>query len=185
MLLQLITTHPQAVGAILKNTPVWVWGLLAGLLALGISQLRARQASLARIAVMPVAMALFAISGMASTFGGAAQLAWVLAAWLSTAALVSGLFALGAPAAGTRYHAATRSFDLPGSALPLVLIVGIFLTKYLVGVELALQPSLRTDFEFAVALAALYGVFTGLFAGRAAQLLRLAFRPASLSLANA
>jgi hypothetical protein len=184
MLLQLITTHPEAVGTILKNTPTWVWGLLAALLALGISQLKARQAGLARIIVMPVAMTGFALSGMATTFGGA-QLAWVLGAWLSAAALVGGLFALGAPAAGTRYHAATRTFDLPGSMLPLVLIMGIFLTKYLVGVELAMQPRLATDSEFAVAIAALYGVFTGLFAGRAARLLRLAFRPASLSLANA
>ncbi|RYF35704.1 MAG: hypothetical protein EOO25_22150, partial [Comamonadaceae bacterium] len=36
MLLQLITQQPQVVGTILKNTPVWVWGLLAGLSWLGL-----------------------------------------------------------------------------------------------------------------------------------------------------
>ena len=34
MLLQLIAQHPQALAQVVKNTPVWVWGLLAGLTAL-------------------------------------------------------------------------------------------------------------------------------------------------------
>ena len=185
MLLQLIATHPESVGTILARTPTWVWGLLAALMALGISQMRTRQVSLTRIAVMPVAMGIFSIWGMVSAFGTSAQLAWVLAAWLVPAALISALIGSIAPAAGTRYDAASRTFAQPGSFVPLVLIVGIFLTKYIVGIELAMQPRLSTDFDFAVSIAALYGVFNGFFTGRAVRLLRLAFRPASLSTINA
>jgi len=178
MLLQLITNHPEAVVTILAKTPLWVWGMLCALLVLGFSQMKSRQAGLTRTAVVPIAMAGLSIWGMASAFGASAQLAWVLAAWIAAAALVAALFALGDPAPGTRYDAAARSFALPGSVMPLLLIMGIFLTKYLVGVELAMQPRLGTDFEFAVSIAALYGVFNGLFTGRAVRLLRLAFRPA-------
>lgn len=185
MLLQLIVQHPQALGKILQNTPTWVWGLLAGLLALGISQLRQRQASLARIVVMPAAMTLFAVWGMVSAFGVGAAFAWVLLAWAAAAIAVGALVGMGAAANGTRYDAATRIYELPGSAMPLLLIVGIFLTKYAVGVELAMQPRLAADPGFAVSIAALYGVFTGVFAGRAWRLLRLAVRPAAPSLANA
>ncbi|TWO69520.1 hypothetical protein FN976_19745 [Caenimonas sedimenti] len=186
MLLQLIANHPEAVVTVIARTPTWVWGLLAALLALGISQLRARHASLVRIAIMPIAMAGFALFSMAADFRASGALAWALGAWLAAAALVSALIGVAAPAAGTRYDAASRTFALPGSAVPLLLILGIFLTKYVVGIELAMQPALKTDFGFAVSISALYGVFNGLFTGRAVRLLRLAFRPAaSLSTVNA
>jgi hypothetical protein len=183
MLLQLLTQHPEAAFAILKNTPTWVWGLLAGLLALGISQLFPRKASLARTVFVPVAMTVFAIWGMATAFGGTDHMAWVLIAWLAAAVALTAAVAPGAAAAGSYYDAASRTYTLPGTAVPMVLILGIFLTKYWVGVELAMQPKLALDENFALAIAALYGVFNGLFAGRALRLLRLAFRPAAYAAA--
>ena len=83
--------------------------------------------------------------------------------------------------AGARYCNASRRFDLPGSAMPLVLIMGIFLTKYLVGVELAMQPALARDSAFALQIAALYGAFSGLFVARAMRLWRLAHGEGSFS----
>ena len=56
----------------------------------------------------------------------------------------------------------------------MVLILGIFLTKYAVGVATAMQPALRAEVAFALPVAVLYGVFSGLFAGRTLGLLRLA-----------
>jgi hypothetical protein len=168
--------HPQALGTIVKNTPVWVWGLLAALLALGYSQARQRTASLARIALMPLGMTGFSLWGVVSAFGAAPQFAAIAGVWVAMAAL---LFALIAPgrAAGS-YDAQTRMFSLPGTLVPLALILAIFLTKYGVGVELAMQPHLVRDGTFTLTVAAIYGAFSGIFAGRAARLLRLAFRPA-------
>jgi hypothetical protein len=174
MLLQLIVNQPQAVGTILKNTPVWVWGLLTGLLALGFSQVRARTASLTRVAAVPVLMTGFAIWGIGSAFGASGQMVWVMLAWLAAAAVVAAILAPGAAAQGTSYDRATRTYALPGTFVPLLLIVGIFLTKYAVGVELAMQPKLAQDATFAIEIAALYGVFNGFFTGRAIRLLRLA-----------
>jgi hypothetical protein len=60
--------------------------------------------------------------------------------------------------------------------VPLLLMMGIFFTKYGVGVTLALHPGMRHDASFALAIPVLYGVFSGVFAGRAVRLWKLAIR---------
>lgn len=183
MLLQLITQHPEAVGTILKNTPAWVWGLLAGLTWLGLTQLRDRSASMARVTVMPVAMAAFSVYGTFSAFGNSTQFGAVLLSWLAAAALVAALFArTRAPAT---YDAAEGRFFLQGSWVPLAIILGIFMTKYVVGVELAMQPQLARDGQFTLVVGTLYGLFSGVFAGRAIRLWRLATKPLGGATANA
>lgn len=174
MLIQLITEHPQAIGPILRNTPSWVWGLLAALLALGISQVRGRTASMTRIAVMPVAMIGLAVYGMVSAFGNSPNLASVLGAWLLAAlATIAVVLQFRLPEA-TRFDPITRTFDIPGSFVPLLLILGIFLTKYIVGVEVAMKPPLASDPQYTLVVGALYGAFNGVFTGRSLRLLRLA-----------
>jgi len=181
MLIQTITHHPEAIVTIVQRTPVWVWGLLAGLLYLGYTQLSGRRASFARVMVMPVAMTGFSVYGLISAFGGSGfslHLLEVATAWLLPTAAVAAValtFTPDAPA-GTRYDAATRTYAIPGSWVPMALIVGIFMTKYLVGVELAMQPALMHDAVFTLAIPALYGAFNGLFVARATRLLRLALR---------
>ena len=144
MLLNLIVHQPQAMLQVISHTPYWVWGMLAGLVGLGASQLRDRSASLLRTQLMPLGMAAFSVAGLLSAFGGSAS---------------SGVQAVGLWLA---------------AAMPLALIVGIFLTKYFVGVELAMQPTLARDGTFALQISALYGVFNGLFAARALRMWRLA-----------
>lgn len=175
MLLQLLVHQPQALGQIIRQTPYWVWGLLAALVWLGASQLVDRTARLVRVVIMPVAMTGFSLYGLASAFGGAGHTSATVGAWMAAAAAAASLalwFQPTAPA-GTRYDSASRCFELPGSAMPLALIMGIFLTKYLVGVELAMQPALARDASFALQIATLYGVFNGLFAARSLRLWRL------------
>ena len=176
MLLNLLVHQPQMLGQIVQHTPYWVWGLLVGLLGLGCSQLFDRQAGLRRVLLMPVAMTGFSVYGLASAFGGSGHAGAAVLIWLAAAAMVTGLALSFRPTApsGTLYAAPSRSFWLPGSAIPLALIVGIFLTKYLVGVELAMQPTLAQDGPFVLQIAALYGVFNGLFVARSLRLLRLA-----------
>lgn len=158
---------------IISHTPTWVFILFAVLLALGLSQLQTRTASLKRITLMPVAMLGLALSGVVSAFGkasgGAAVLSWAIAA------VMAGLwlFSCAVPQ-GTRYDAASKLFTLPGSAVPLWLMLGIFCTKYAVGVSLGFHPELAQNTVFALGVSGLYGVFSGIFAARAARLWRLA-----------
>ncbi len=176
MLLQLLANHPEAVVPVLRQTPLWVWGLLTAFLALGVSQLRDRSASLARVSLMPVAMTLFSVSGTYSAFGATPHLGLAISAWLIAAVLAFALVARGR-AGGAQYDPAQRLYRLPGSAVPLMLIVGIFLVKYVVGVDLVMAPQLVQDTQYVLCIAALYGAFTGFFVGRAARLWRLAVRP--------
>ena len=158
---------------IITHTPTWVFGLFALLLWLGGRQLRAGQVSLVRMAIMPVAMAGLSVYGVWSAFGGSplAALAWALALLA-----VCALALLRAPASRARYHPDSRSFSMPGSALPLARMMGIFFTKYAVGVALVMHPGLAQDAAVALPVSALYGAFSGGFAARALRLWRLVLR---------
>lgn len=156
---------------IAKNTPPWVWGLLAVLVALGVSQALPRRMTARRVAVVPVLLLGLSLAGVVSTFAGART---AIAAWAAGLAVA---LAAGRPLVkidGARWDAASARFDVPGSWLPLVLILGLFAIKYGVGVTLSIQPALAQDLVFETATSAAYGLFSGLFLARAASLWRLA-----------
>lgn len=182
MLLQLLTQHPEALVPVLRQTPPWVWGLLAGLLALGMSQLRDRKASVARVSLLPLGMTLFSVSGTFTALGNTPHAALVIGTWLGAAALAFALVARGR--ANARFDPAQGVFHLPGSVVPLLLIVGIFLVKYVVGVDLAMAPQLVRESSYVLSVAALYGAFTGVFIGRASRLWRMALNRTGTGLAS-
>jgi hypothetical protein len=156
---------------IFSNTPRWVWILLLALLWIGCKQAVTRTASLKRITVMPLVMTGLSLSGTVTAFGSEPA---VLLAWLGAASLV-GTVVLQRPLPyATHYNPMERRFSLPGSWVPLLLIMGIFMTKYVVGVVSVMQPTLAHDSNFALMFSALYGAFSGIFLARAARLWRLA-----------
>ena len=63
--------------------------------------------------------------------------------------------------------------------MPLALFMGIFITKYAVGVSIGIQASLAHDGTFALTVSTLYGAFSGIFLARAARLWRLALQQAN------
>jgi fucose 4-O-acetylase-like acetyltransferase len=158
---------------IIARTPSWVFALFALLLWLGGRQLWAQSVSLKRAMLMPLAMAALSIYGVLSTFG---HLPFALLGWAATAAAAGGVVLQRPPPAAIRYNAASRSFHVPASATPLVLMMGIFFTKYVAGVQVAMHPALANDTAFALATSTLYGAFSGIFAARALRLLKLAMR---------
>ena len=158
---------------ILSSTPVWVFVLFVVLLAFGLRQTRTFRAGLTRIAVLPVAMKTLAVLGVVSAFGGASV---ALVAWVAAAAVAVAVGLRRPLPDSTRFDASTRIVEITGSIVPLALMMGIFFTKYVVAVQLAMHPALahQTDFEFAVGT--LYGAFSGIFAGRGIRLWMLAMR---------
>ena len=166
--------------AIVQHTPVWVWGLLAALLALGLSQARTRDISLTRITVLPLILLTLSVSGVLSAFG---HLPIAIAAWIGGVAVALGLGRRAVAVRGASWSAGTRQLRVPGSWLPLVLIVGLFMIKYMAGASLALHPSLATDSLFAGRCSLAYGTFSGLFLARALSLRSLAVRPSTLQAA--
>lgn len=157
------------IAQILSNTPFWVWGLLAALLALGFSQARSRTTGIPRLVLMPLGLGAFSLWGTISAFGASAT---VLGSWFAATVLLVLVVTQMRLPAGVNYDRNTRQFALPGSWVPMALILGIFITKYAAGVALAMQPDLKANTNFVLAIATLYGVFSGIFAGRTVRLLR-------------
>jgi len=155
---------------ILLHTPSWVWLLLAALLWRGYGMTRARTVTQSRLVVMPALFAVLSFSGVISTFGpqAGALLCWAAGMALSAYEIQRH----GAPT-GAVYLAHNRSYELPGSWLPLLLIVLIFTVKYGVGVQLALHGQLRQAELFVLSVSAVYGALSGVFLGRALRLRHL------------
>jgi hypothetical protein len=158
--------------AVLQHTPVWVWPLLAALLSLGVWQAFPRTVKLRRATLLPAAMLALSLWGVISVFGsGQALVAWALGG----VAAATWNWHAGSPRSA-RWSATEQVFRLPGSWVPLLLILGIFCTKFGVGMSLAHHPDLRHATGFAAAVSMAYGVFSGLFAGRAMTLWHLTRR---------
>ncbi len=181
MLIQLLVNKPEMIGPILARTPPWVWLLLAGLLWMGIGMIKEKTIGATRAAIMPLTMTGLSLWGTISAFGQSALFGSVLLVWAVAAVVLATAVSRMPPPAGMRYDATSRRFTVPGSWVPLALILGIFLVKYVVGVEVAMQPTLAHDGTYSLACGAIYGVFSGIFTGRAIRLGRLAMRPAQVS----
>jgi hypothetical protein len=168
---------------VLSHTPIWVWALLAFLISRGVVAMRPRVVSPARVLIVPV---VFFIWGLTSLIGAGDAVALKLG--LFVVGLLAGLaagWALAAAMPAPRLARETGMLAMPGSPIPLTLIVVAFASKYVGAVALAIvaDPALRA--EIAALLAAVGGLFAGLFWGRTlgqfAAALRADGEPATLA----
>lgn len=152
---------------ILTHTPRWVFALFAVLLVLGVQQLRPREVTLRRMVLLPLAMVALSFQGLLGAFGPQAG---TLLVWGACALATAGAVLARPWPEGLRYDPRQRRLSVPGSAVPLALMMGVFFTKYAAGVALGEAPQLAQTAAFALPCSALYGAFSGLFAGRALRL---------------
>ena len=153
--------------SILEHTPVWVWVTFFAVITLGILQIRTRDVSIARATVLPVVMIALSLSGVLSAFS---QIPLALGAWLVGVGVSLKLTGRVLAVRGASWSAETRHFRVPGSFVPVTLILGVFVTKYVAGVMLAINPSLAANTSVAIVLSLVYGMFAGLFWARARSL---------------
>jgi hypothetical protein len=102
-----------------------------------------------------------------------------LLGWLGGAAVAFAASMQLQSSTAIQYDATNRRFQLPGSMVPLALFMGIFFTKYAVGVSLGMQPALAHNVNFALSIATLYGAFSGVLLARTAKLWRIALQQTS------
>ena len=148
---------------IVLHTPAWVWALFAALLAIGLSQTRDREMSALRVTVLPVAMIVLSAVGVMSAFG---RFPVAIGAWAGGLGVALACARSLVAVRGARWLAGSQTVLVPGSWLPLALIVSLFLVKYVAGASLALHPALASDPAFATACSGAYGLFSGLFLAR-------------------
>ena len=152
---------------IIRRTPVWVWAILAALIVLGLTQMRDRLVSRTRLMVTPIGLGLYSLSGAASMFGARPPIvaAWIAGLALAIAANRVLLWPRDARPDGR------GNFAVPGSAWPLVLMMAIFVLRYVGAVSLAFRPAWAQEPVFSLGLALAYGTLSGLFTARALRIL--------------
>lgn len=159
--------------AILHNTPTWVFGLFFLLLWMGLRQWRAASLPWARATLVPAGMTCLSLYGALTTLASAPA---ALLAWAVAAALAFFLLIRRPLPATVRYEPGQGRFFMPGSPLPLILMMGVFFTKYAAGVTFGMHPELARDPAILLAVGLVYGAFSGIFAGRGARLVALSQR---------
>jgi len=165
---------------IMQHTPAWVWMLLAALIYFGYLQSRIRAVSRPRLFALPAAMLGLSLYSLFATFGPT-RVGFV--AWLAGGMLAGLVYRVFKQAAGAGYAPDTRVYTIPGSWLPLALMLAIFVTRYAVAVAIAIDASLRQASTFVVIAGLAYGFLSCTFAARAHAVVRAA-RQATLSVAG-
>jgi len=150
---------------ILSHTPLYVWAILAFLIVRGVIALRTRDVAMNKLFIIPVVMLALSLFDVAAKFGlgGIGFATWAVTMAVTLALLVRFGAARIAPA-GQPGHVVVR-----GSVFPLALMMAIFVTKYVTSIAVAVQPHLRENTVFTVAVCASFGLFSGYFLGRMAR----------------
>jgi len=164
---------------ILSHTPGWVFALFAGLLAFGLLQTRSRSVKAAVAYVLPAGMVALSLSGIESSFGFKPA---PLAAWAVGLTVVAVIGYTAFPHKGISFNSTNGSFYIPGSWVPLAVIMAIFFTKYAFAVMQGFGVAAARSPTTALALSLVYGCLSGYFVARAAGLV-VAARRASQSAA--
>ncbi|MEG5550402.1 DUF6622 family protein [Enterobacter wuhouensis] len=148
---------------LLKDTPVWVWILLAFLLRRGFAALYEREMATGRLFFLPVLFLVWGAYGVITE----TELAGV-----SLTMMVAGL--LVGTALGYilwRSQPPLRSSDYPGmiiragTPLTLGLIVITFCMKFILTSAIYLQPGLRSSASFCMLFGGVTGLVDGVFWG--------------------
>lgn len=168
--------------AIVQHTPLRIGFILAGLVALGLSQTRTRELSLTRVTVLPFVLLALSLAGAVSAFGA---MPLALGAWMTGLAAALALPRRLVTTRGASWSAAAARLHVPGSWLPLVMIIGTFTIKYVAGAGLAVHPALAGDASFAGLCSLGFGAFSGLFLARSLALRSLAVGPVAMRDASA
>ena len=128
----------------------------------------------ADLKTLPIAMLAWSLYSVWSTFD--AHLT-ALAAWACAWVAVVAIAMLRAPSRRAAYDASTKQFTVPGSGVPLALMMGIFFFKYAVAVVHAMTPGILETTTAVVVVAGTYGLFSGLFMARALRVLGVMKKP--------
>ncbi len=153
---------------ILIHTPIWVYGLFVVLVIFGLQQTRSRNVNAVLAYLLPLGMIALSLAGIDSSFGIKPVPITMWALGLLTVSAIGFKY--------FRDHRVTfsrsdRSFYIPGSWTPFIVIMAIFFTKYVFAVMNALDPYTATASTFVAVLSLAYGCFSGYFSSRAINLL--------------
>lgn len=155
----------------LSHIPSWVFGVLVALLAFGFWFTRPRAVSPIAPAIMAVAFLGYSIFGVFSSFGlsALAVLAWVTAL-IASITVAAPLFT----PPGLSWVEGTNKVHVPGSWMPMFLMLGIFLVRFAIGFSQGARLPVANQQWFAPVTSFLLGSLSGGFVARALVIRRFA-----------
>lgn len=156
---------------LIQHTPSWVFVLFFILLTLGYLQSKNRTVSRSKLSIIPTVMIALSLYGVLSAFGiiSIGLIFWILGV------LISVFFgAKFIKIQGIHFSTQNQSYLIPGSWLPLALMMAIFFIKYAVGVAFARHLTIVNDAAFVGSVSFCYGLFSGIFFARTIIILRFA-----------
>jgi multisubunit Na+/H+ antiporter MnhC subunit len=165
---------------ILTHTPLWVWALLAFLIYRGLNAMQPRMITPSRALILPLVFLVWGLSGLINSRSLVLDLALALFVVGALVGLAAGS-ALATLTPAPRLDQQAGALAMPGSPIPLAMIVTAFVIKYVGAVALAMASDPATQAEIAGALALIGGAFAGLFWGRTLALFRRALLGAGAS----
>jgi hypothetical protein len=151
---------------ILANTPPWVWVLLAYLIWQGSQAMRRRTQPIWRMLIVPLVFFLMGLSRLLSARDSGIE---PLLVWLVAAALFAWL-ALSYPPQLLAVDRKDRTVTRPGSVVPLLRNITVFVLQY--GVAVATAMKLEPDAAVAIIGHAVSGASADYFSGWTVALLR-------------
>ena len=160
---------------VLVHTPIWVWLLLAFLVSRGLAALTPRDVAPNRMLILPLVFLVWGVTGLIGSRGLGGDFALLVIALAAGGAGGVALAALGPP---PRLNPETGGIAMPGSGIPLALILISFAVKYVGTVALAVDSDVFQRAVLVSAMTSVGGAFAGLFWGRALTLFRRALAAA-------
>lgn len=150
------------------SVPPWVPGLFLVLVFLGYRQSLPHRVKPAKLVAVALAMFGLSLYGVFSAFGvePLALLAWA-GGYGASVCLGAQRFVSSLAAAGSRVQ-------VPGSWVPLALLLGIFTAKFVLGFAVATHPILLQHLGFAIVMSLALGALSGGFGARALAVHRCA-----------
>lgn len=146
---------------ILTHTPLWAWAALAYLVWQGMQRMRPRRMRMVRVLITPAFFILWGLTSLYQRANGGDPL--LIADW--AVALLAGL-GLGmrmVNLVALRVDRTHGLVEMPGSPVPLVRNVLLFLAKYSIAVLGAVAPAARPELPWADM--AVSGLSAGFFLG--------------------
>lgn len=141
---------------LIKGTPIWVWLLLLFLIYMGSKSLFDRTIELKKLLIMPIVFLVMTTSHIKDPLS--------YGIFLVMGAIIGSLSCFKYKIRVDREHKVLR---IPGSPIPLILIILVFAKNYFYGYEHAVHPEMFKNIFFLAISYIVSGVFSGIFIGRA------------------
>lgn len=165
--------HNMSLFNILTGTPLWVWGLLIFLIALGINALKDREMGVIRLFLLPL---IFLFLGGSDVINKLAFPLWGAISMLAGLMIGIGVgWLLWRTTPRLKIKEGTDLIIRPGTPLTLIFILIAFVIKFTLIVFLSVKPDLKHAFDFNLLFGLLNGFTDGVFWGGTLNLYR-AFR---------